>query len=109
MTSDRHTFTAADLCAILTTQLNGDDIHVYGAAPNDAVLVGAAHTTTVLSTRGGQPRWFKVVVEEFYPDTDDPLWLDYDVLGTLARRAGLPVPPFRLGPTAPGAGTADCG
>jgi hypothetical protein len=95
---------AADLCSLIANQLEGMTLRAsaYGAGPNDAVLVGGEHTTTVLSTQGDEPRWFKIAIQEFHPDTDDPLWLDYEVLRALARRAGVPAPTFRLGPATPG-------
>jgi hypothetical protein len=83
------TFTAADLCDMIASRINLDQVHVYGAEPNDAVLVGLEHTTTVLVAQYGQQHWFRVEVHEVTPDTDDPLTVDHDVLSTLARRAGV--------------------
>jgi hypothetical protein len=93
--------TASALCTDIVQYLEHEKPHTYayGASTSDAILVDGEHATTVLSTEGGQSRWFRVIVEEVHPDTDDPLWLDYDVLGTLARRAGIPAPTFRLGPS----------
>ncbi|MFC0434924.1 hypothetical protein [Kutzneria buriramensis] len=91
---------ASDLCSHIVNHLEHETPHTYayGASPKDAILVGGEHTTTVLSTQAGEARWFRIVIEEFHPDTDDPLWLDYSLLRTLARRAGIPEPVFRLGP-----------
>jgi hypothetical protein len=60
-------------------------------------VVGHAHTTTVLVTNGGRQRWFKVNVEEIYPEHVSVLSSDHDMLVTLARRAGVPRPVFGFG------------
>jgi hypothetical protein len=99
VTSDQTPMTAADLCARIVDRLGSENVHVYGAGANDAILVGLEHTTTVLATHGGRQRWFKVTVEEFFPEQVSVLSLDHDVLVTLARRAGVPRPAFGLGPS----------
>lgn len=97
VTTDNIPFTAADLCARIVQCLDGAGIYVYGAMPHDAVLVGMEHTT-VLITHDGRQRWFKVSVEEFFPEQVSVLSLDHDVVVSLARRAGVSRPAFGLGP-----------
>ncbi|MFI9380265.1 hypothetical protein [Kutzneria sp. NPDC052558] len=98
VTTDQPPVTAGDLCGRIVDLLDGEQIHVYGAGPNDAVLVGLEHTTTALVTRDGRQRWFKISVEEFFPQHVSVLSSDHDVVVSLARRAGVSRPAFGLGP-----------
>lgn len=98
MTTDNIPSTAADLCARIVQCLDGAGVYVYGAAPNDAILVDMEHSTTVLIAHEGRQRWFKVSVEELFPEQASVLSLDHDVLVSLARRAGISRPAFGLGP-----------
>jgi hypothetical protein len=99
VTTDNIPITAEDLCARIVQCLDGAGIYVYGATPNDAVLVGMESSTTVLITHDGRQRWFKVSVEQFFPEQVSVLSLDHDVVVSLARRAGVARPAFGLGPS----------
>jgi hypothetical protein len=96
---------AGDLCQLIISRVDGAPhdqppggiVYTYGAGPNDAILDGREHLTTVLVVSAGQQQWFRVVVEAFDPGTASPLSADHDVLVTLSRRAGVSPPPFRLG------------
>jgi hypothetical protein len=97
---------AGELCRLVITRIDGvgstewlgGSVYAYGAGPNDAILVDGEHTTTVLVTHDGRQRWFKVSVEEFSPEQVSVLSLDHDVVVSLARRAGVSLPTFGLGP-----------
>lgn len=67
MTDNQHPPTAEALCAQFGERINDGDVHAYSADPADPGAVGHAHTTTVLATSGRQ-RWFKVNLEEIYPE-----------------------------------------
>lgn len=98
MTDTQHPLTAEALCAHIGERINGSDIHAYGADPADPLVIGRAHTTTVLATNGERQRWFKVNVEEIYPEQVSVMSTDHDVLVSLARRAGVSRPAFGFGP-----------
>lgn len=70
--------------------------YVYGATPNDAVLVGHGE----LDHRPDHPRRTATVAqglfEEFVHEQVSELSLDHDVVVSLARRAGVARPPFGL-------------
>lgn len=52
----------------------------------------------MLTTHGDRPRWFRVSVQEVAPDQMSVLSADHDAVVTLARRAGVDRPGFRLSP-----------
>ena len=97
MTDQQHPLAAETLCTQIAASLNSDDIHAYGADPSDPPVASHAHSTAVLTTTGGRQRWFKVNVEEIYPEHVSVLSSDHDVLVTLARRAGMSRPMFGFG------------
>ena len=96
--TDQPPLTAEALCARIAERISGVGIHAYGADPTDPLVVGHEHTTTVLATNGGRQRWFKVHVEEIYPEQVSVMSTDHDVLVSLARRAGASLPAFGFGP-----------
>jgi hypothetical protein len=97
MTDQQRPLTAEALCTQIAASITGGDVYAYGADPSDPLVGGYACTTTVLATTGGRQRWFKVNVEEIYPEQLSVLSSDHDVLVTLARRAGLSRPVFGFG------------
>jgi hypothetical protein len=97
MTATQHPLTAEALCTQIATSINGHDVHAYGADPSDPLVAGHTRTTAVLVTTGGRQRWFRVNVEEIYPEHVSVLSSDHDVLVTLARRAGVSRPAFGFG------------
>jgi hypothetical protein len=97
MTDQQRPLTAEALCTQIAASITGDDVHAYGADPSDPPVTGHARTTAILTMTGGRQRWFKVNVEEIYPEHVSVLSSDHDVLVTLARRAGVSRPAFGFG------------
>lgn len=99
MTDDAN---AAELCRLIISRIDGvgstewlgGSVYAYGAGPNDAILAGLEHTTTILVVGQDGPRWFQLDVQEFDPSRETIVTMDYDVLRALARRAGPTPPPF---------------
>jgi hypothetical protein len=52
----------------------------------------------MLATDGRRQRWFKVNVEEIYPEHVSAMSSDHDVIVSLARRVGVSRPAFGFGP-----------
>jgi hypothetical protein len=99
--TNNHIHDAADLCALIARgvdgvtaeQLPGRAIYAYGTNPGDAIRVPRPTSTIVLVVSEAGARWFEVDVREI--DTRDPLQayrLDFDILISLARRAGISPP-----------------
>jgi hypothetical protein len=86
---------------------DGFRTHTYGSAPQDYEPVGEASETIVLVQHSHEGRWYRVSVEEVFPNGDpirEPLSSflhDTELAGTLARRAGIPSP-YSGSTTAPG-------
>ncbi|MFC0435578.1 hypothetical protein [Kutzneria buriramensis] len=97
MTDTQHPLTAEALCAHIGEHINRSDTHAYGTDPADPPAVGHTHTTMVFATIGGRQRWFKVNVEEIYPEPVSVLSPGHDMLVTLARRAGVSCPASGFG------------
>jgi hypothetical protein len=87
--------TGEALCTHIASTINGDDIHTCGVNPSDAFVDGHTHATAVLATIAGRQRWFKVNVEEIYPEHVSVLLSDHDGLVALARYVGMSQPIFR--------------
>lgn len=93
---------AGDLCRLIISRVDGvgstdwlgGSVYAYGAGPNDAVLAGMEHTTTVLVVSQDEPRWFQLEIREFDPAQRTAMNLDYDVVQALAQRAGVTPPPL---------------
>jgi len=95
---DQRPFTTGELRARIVDRITGNHVHAYGTEPADTFPAGQEHATTVLTTRGDRPRWFRVSVQEVAPDQMSLLSADHEAVVALARRAGVDRPGFRLGP-----------
>jgi hypothetical protein len=96
--SEQRPFTTGELRARVVDRITGNHVHAYGTEPADTFPAGQEHATTVLTTRGDRPRWFRISVQEIAPDQMSVLSADHDAVVTLARRAGVDRPWFRLSP-----------
>lgn len=93
---------ADELCRLIVGRVDGvgsvewmgGSVYVYGGGPNDAILPGVEHNTTVLTVGHDGPRWFQLDVREFDPSEGTIVNIDHDVLRSLAQRAGITPPPF---------------
>jgi hypothetical protein len=97
MPNTEHPLTVEHLLVHIAERINGGEIQAHGATPDDAAVAGHGRTTIVLATNGDPQRWFRINVDEIYPEHASVMSPNHDVLVSLARRAEISRPTFGLG------------